>query len=98
MSLIHLLEGFVRPNHDSLGNRQAELSGGRKVKDQLEFHRLLDRNVGRLGALENSVNQRRGAPAEIADARSVGHEATSRSEERRVGEEGRCGEWTRRYR
>ena len=55
-------EDFPLPNHPVRSrqhirrNREADLLGGFEINDQLEFSRLLDRQIGRLGALENFVH------------------------------------------
>ena len=36
--------------------------GGRKIDDEIEFDRLLDRNVARLRAAQNLINVVAGAP------------------------------------
>src|SRR3989442_15540208 len=47
------LDDLVGPDQQRLGNRQAERPGGLEVDDQLELGRLLDGEIGRLGAFEN---------------------------------------------
>ena len=44
---------------------EAERLGGLEVDHQFELGRLLDRQVGRLGALENLVNEDGGPPERI---------------------------------
>src|ERR1700737_1140366 len=50
------IDHLIRPQQERLGNRQAEGLGGLEVDDQLELRRLLDREVGGLGAVENFVD------------------------------------------
>jgi hypothetical protein len=50
------LDHLVRPLQERLRNRQAERLRGLEVDDQLELRRLLDGQVGRLGALEDLVD------------------------------------------
>src|SRR2546430_6319419 len=55
------LDDLVGPDQQRLGNRQAERPGGLEVDDQLELGRLLDGEIGRLGAFENLVDIGSGA-------------------------------------
>src|SRR5580704_11556819 len=48
--------------------------GGLKIDYQLEFDRLLNWQIGRLGPLRNSVDVCSGAPAECRKAHPIGHE------------------------
>ena len=43
-------------------NRQADLLGGFQIDDQLELRRLLDGQIGGLGAFQNLVDEVSGAP------------------------------------
>jgi len=43
------LDDFVGAAEQCVRDREAERLGGLQVDDQLEFHRLLDREIGRLG-------------------------------------------------
>jgi hypothetical protein len=52
----------------------------RQVDDQLEFGRLLDRNIAGLHPAQNSVDKIGGAPELFRDIRPVGHQ-TSRFDE-----------------
>ena len=45
---------------------EAERLGGLEIDDQFELGRLLDRQVGRLGALENAAGVDAGLPIRIA--------------------------------
>src|SRR6266545_2751073 len=49
---------------------------GRTVDHQLELRRLLDGQVGRLGALEDLIDVGCGAPEHVRTARPIRHEAT----------------------
>jgi hypothetical protein len=57
--------GFVEPKR----------LGGLEVDGQLEFDRLLHREVGGLGALQNLVHVSGGAPEQVGLARAVGHQS-----------------------
>src|SRR5215831_16006598 len=54
---------------------EAELLGGLEVDDQLELGRLIDRQLGRLRALENPPSMNAGPAIGIREAVSVTHEA-----------------------
>src|SRR5436190_10323123 len=56
---------------------QAERFGGIEVDDEFEFGGLLDWEVGWLGALQNFIHIRGGAPANVLNARSVGYKAAA---------------------
>src|SRR5207245_5241188 len=70
-----LFEHVVGPQQECLLDREAERLGGLQVDDQLELRRLLDREVGRLGPLENLVSVDGGTPEAFGDVWRVGHEA-----------------------
>ena len=52
-----LLDHLIRPLQKRRRDRQAEGLGGLEVDDQLELRRLLDGQLGGLGALENLVHE-----------------------------------------
>ena len=56
---------------------EAERLGGLEIDDQLELGRLLDGQIGRLGALQDLVHLRSGTPVQVSIVRSVGHETAS---------------------
>jgi hypothetical protein len=56
---------------DRLGDRQGEFSRGLEVDDQLECCRLLDRQVGGLGALEDLIDKGRRPPLSRGKARRI---------------------------
>jgi hypothetical protein len=45
-----------------------------RLNDQLELRRLLDGEVGGLGASEDPVHEVRGAPVRVGSVRAAGHE------------------------
>ncbi len=47
---------LIRPHQNVRRNRQADLLGGFKIDHQLKLGRLLNRQIGGLGSLENLVN------------------------------------------
>src|SRR2546430_5422158 len=55
------LDDLLGPDQQRLGNRQAECPGGLEVDDQLELGRLLDGEIGRLGAFEHLLDIGSGA-------------------------------------
>src|SRR5439155_22135231 len=46
---------LIRPQQERWRDREAERLRGLHIEDQLELRRLLDREVGGLGALENAI-------------------------------------------
>jgi hypothetical protein len=66
-SLDHLVGGHL---HDQR-HCQAERLRRLEIDGQLEFHRLLDRQVGRLFPFENPPDVTAGEAIGIADARSI---------------------------
>ena len=72
-----LLNHFIRPKQDRLRDRQVERFGGLEIDDEIEFRRLLDRQVAGLGAFEYLVHVGSAAPKQIGSVRSIGHEAPS---------------------
>src|SRR5260370_982275 len=72
-----LLDYLIRPLQERRRDRQSESLGGLEVDDQLELGGLLDRQVGRLGALENLIDVNRRALPGAIDVRSVAHEPAS---------------------
>ncbi len=59
---------------------QAERLGGAEIDDQLERRRLLDRQIGRLGALEDPSGVNAGLAKYSGEARSIGDKAAGRGE------------------
>jgi hypothetical protein len=63
---------------------RADRLGGDQVDDEIEFGRLLDRDVGRFRSAQNLVDEIAGAPVEAWEVRSIGYE-TSRFDPSRFG-------------
>src|SRR4030095_8071529 len=57
-------------------NRQADLLCRLQIDDELELHRLLDRQVSRLGTLKDLVHVNGRAAIQVESVRAVGHENT----------------------
>src|SRR5260370_35442684 len=55
---------------------EVECFRGRQVHDQIKFGRLLDRDVARLRPAENLVDVVAGAPEQVSEAWSVGHQTS----------------------
>src|SRR5215472_14458397 len=68
------LDHLVGAAEDRLWDRQAERLGGLEVDDQLEFRRLLDREVRRFGALEDLVNIVGRDPEHVGKTRPIRHQ------------------------
>ena len=74
----------ARPSSGSRDG-EAERLGGLEVDDQLDFGRLLDRQIGGLLALENPAGVDAGLAIGIGNARSVAHQAAGRGELAHMG-------------
>ena len=70
------LDHLIRPIQHRLWNRQTDLLGRLEIDHQLEFRRLLDRKIGRLGSLQDFVHVIGDAPVAVREVRPVGHEST----------------------
>ncbi len=60
--------------------RQAERLGGLEIDDQLECRRLLDRQIGGLGALEDPSGVNADLAIDAGEARSIADQAAGRGE------------------
>src|SRR5262249_118521 len=69
----HLIGEDVELRRD----RYPESVGGLTIDHQVEFGRLLDRQVAGLCTLENLVDKRRGATEEIEEVLAIAHQPTS---------------------
>src|SRR5215813_5925566 len=58
-------------------NRQAERLGDLQIDDEIEFNRLLDRQIGRLRSAQNPVNITSGAPELVSKVYSIGHQTSA---------------------
>ena len=73
----HSITSVARSRNESR-HRESERLGGRQVDDEIELGRLLDREVGRLGAAQNPVDIAACAPEQIGVVRAIGHETARR--------------------
>src|SRR5262245_54253121 len=71
-----LLDHLIGSGEDRRRDGQPEGFGGLEVDDELELGRLLDRQIGGLGTLENLVHVNGSAPVEVKNVRAIRHEAT----------------------
>src|SRR5499427_1980640 len=67
-----LVDHLVGEDVELRRDRHSERVGGLAIDHQVEFRRLLDRQVARLGALDNLVDERCGAAEEIEEALADG--------------------------
>jgi hypothetical protein len=71
---IKSLDHLIRPEKNRLRNRDANLLGRFQINHQLELRRLFNREIGGLGALQDSVHEICDAPVAVREVRAVGHE------------------------
>ena len=71
------LDHLIRPIQHRLRNRQPDLLGCFQIDHQLKLRRLLHRQIGGLGSLQDSVHVICDAPVAVRLVRPVGHEPTS---------------------
>src|SRR5262249_17782123 len=71
---VHLLNDLVRPRQHRGRDREAEGLRRLEVDDELELGGLLDGEVGRLGALEESVDVAGRAAMQVGKVRPIGHQ------------------------
>jgi len=71
------LDHLIRLVDYRLPNGQADLLRGLQVDDQLELHRLLHRQVSRLGAFQYFVHVESDTPVQIVKIGSISHDPPS---------------------
>src|SRR3970040_2366706 len=71
---LSLLDDLVGAKQQRLRNGQAQGLGGLEVDDELELGRLLDREIGRLGALEDLVDVDRRPAPHVRQRDGIAHE------------------------
>src|SRR6266404_8044680 len=67
------LNYFIRAHHQRLWDGDAERLCGLDIDDQLDSGRLLDRQVGGLGAFEDLVDVDGGATVHVDNGWAIGH-------------------------
>ena len=70
-----LLDHLIRPRQQRRRDGEAEGLRGLQVDDEVEFRRLLNRKIARLGALENLIHIIGGASEKIEIIWRVRHQA-----------------------
>src|SRR5262249_9391235 len=70
-ALSALFDHLIRPQQQRLRDRQAKRLGRLQINHQLELGRLLDGQVGGLGALEDLIDIDRGAAEQLTEANRV---------------------------
>src|SRR5262245_29592265 len=71
-----LFDHLVGEREQRRRNRQAERLGDLQIDDEIEFNRLLDRQIGRLRSAQNPVNITSGAPELVSKVYSIGHQTS----------------------
>src|SRR5712691_3014086 len=72
-----LLNDLICPQQERLWDAEAERFGRLEIDYEVELAGLLDRQAGRLRALENLVDEGRRAPLQVEGVGAVDHETTS---------------------
>ena len=76
-SLKCLLDDSICPRQHIRRNRQTDLLGRFQIDDELKLARLRHWKFGGLGAFQNPIHIRRGAPEQVGKARAIGHQSTA---------------------
>jgi len=74
LRFLRLLDHLIRPREHLLRNRHADLLRRLEIDHQLEFRRLLHRQFGGLGSLQDSVHVICDSPVAVRAVRPVLHE------------------------
>ena len=67
-----LFDQLVGAQEKRFGDYQAEGLGGGQIYDEVEFGRLLDRDIARVGTAQNLVDIVGGAPVQVKEVWSIG--------------------------
>src|SRR5256885_15940039 len=73
LCLAHSLDHLVGAQQERLRDRQAERLRGGQADDEIEFRRLLDREVTGLRSAQNLVDIVGGTPEHVRPIWSIGH-------------------------
>src|SRR5262249_37999685 len=76
MNLRRLTRSPRRRARAALRDRQPERLGRGQIDDEIEFGRLLDRDVARLRATQNFIDITSSAPEKVQKVRSIGHQTS----------------------
>src|SRR5262249_22039981 len=71
-----LFDHFVGAQQESFRYFKTERLGSRQIDGKIELGRLLDRDVGRLRPAQNLVDIVGGAPVQVREVCSIGHQAS----------------------
>src|SRR5215813_10783180 len=74
LRLAHSLDHLVGERDQLVWNLEAECLRGRAVDDEIEFGRLLDRNIARLRPAQNLVDEVGRAPEQVREVWPIGHQ------------------------
>ena len=69
-----LFDQLVGAQEKRFGDCQAEGLGGGQINDEVEFGRLLDRHIARVGTTQNLIDIIGGAPVQVREVCSIGHQ------------------------
>src|SRR5687767_8997534 len=72
------LDHPIRPRQNAGWYGHADLSGGSQIDDELELHRPLHRQVGRLRTFEDLIHVRGGTAPIVHESRSIEHQPSCR--------------------
>src|SRR5262245_211787 len=67
---------LVGAQEERFGDREAEYFGSRQVDDEIELGRLFDGDVARLRPTQNLVDIVGGAPEQVGEVWSIGHQTS----------------------
>src|SRR4051794_35984193 len=68
------LDDLVGSGEQQRRNGDAERFCRKQINNEIELGGLFDRDIAGLGPAQNLVDQLRGAPKQVKEVRSVGHE------------------------